>query len=1465
MRRDDINHWDQSYSLTMEWTDAQQQELHRFLASFTNPDPRVQASNLQQLEALAQHPRAFHAVCSAVCDTSISATVRLSATTVARQLLRRPARLSFYLESNASGLSVQNALPQLLSGLLDSSFHDVCSSHPAPLQRATMSLIAALLKAAAMDLTCFAAATSAWCDIVSFLSRITAHTSPASEPSSATPSGSFESATHAAVLLRELCEVTLTGLCPLREWVGERPQQTTILCALLSQLLLSLQSTLRLHFESNSVAISRTQALTTWMENVLAAFSSLVDSGALPSTAPDFIENTHAASNDGPAVQALKSVSATVVQVHTCIQDMTLSIILKPLALWSDSVGSAAPAPTPAADLQRLVLWTAPFIAVTMRYMVDVVLLESFDEPNGRFQCAAMPLLSTFCCSAAATQLLYDGAGDADSVHAAVVACVNYTAQLVHVGHFLGLPPSQSGKLSNPSELHGITVSYVACVYRLLVSAATLPTSIAEQLDEHTVQQPDSAAELLVKSATSRRRGQHGAKATAASKNAGVTADFADDRDAGNDAGNGNVEEEGDATGIEMVDALEAQLPDNGTLRRGVAWCANSLTCNVDWIVALAPLVIAAIPLPVSVHLSDFCAVEVALFICNETLDAVLAEKRLLSSSDAAAAASGEQIAAQLRSVLALLSESSASATTTGASAPFFVRAQAARFLGRLGCGLMEPWKGLQQGVGGSGLDGCVVQAFAHRTCSALSPAGGLEGVLWTLTQVLNSEVNKAVQVECAGAVTSLVSNCLRTLDVLLRAAEKQHLSDDSELEEESLSDSGDGTELASDAQPPGASAASETVRLFCQSLGLAPGLAVFPQAVQLLSHSFPRLQWSVRQSIYHLFSEVLPPLWSLTQQHHHPQQQSLELWACGDQAAAAAARSLVRAVTKESLEVLAAHYTALFVDVRNSLFEMASLLSCMADVASAMDAAALEAVLPWILQVAHHVLNLYAEYLAGAAHSDPCATLDSSNCSTNRSGGSQAFLGAAVDMTDMCMVSLDLISCACDGLVDRDALLAAQLYPQRQAEAAVMDARVMSLAAALLSPSTERCDGTSSAAPSSDALPSQCVALLLLCQTRSDHPSHVIAPEATAATAADLDAGGYIEGVVRSADAFGELRRACFAVLYDCIFLLAYSQSLFRPSTTQTSPAAAGCGISAALGKDLLMLCLREVAPCGPAVVSLPHGMPSVEYLKAVSTQNAAASDAWLCLGALLSLWDQQSCSAQKRSQLSAVAPSNGSHNGSTAEAHDTISPASLFSPAVNPDAAYLCQNVHHIFDSLLQLLSDKKFTTESYLRLNMTSAMCGLATLLADHSPSEARAALLQSRLPWQTTVALLAVVSSTRVREYVPDVASGEDEGMSEAAQILWCLGRVWHSAVLPLPHDALCAVLRAQGKEVAKTAAWLLRCISKHVAPLSLPACPFWASLLELWRPLALTLTQASQAGVFPLTLAQSSALLQLVEL
>ena len=124
---------------------------------------------------------------------------------------------------------------------------------------------------------------------------------------------------------------------------------------------------------------------------------------------------------------------------------------------------------------------------------------------------------------------------------------------------------------------------------------------------------------------------------------------------------------------------------------------------------------------------------------------------------------------------------------------------------------------------------------------------------------------------------------------------------------------------------------------------------------------------------------------------------------------------------------------------------------------------------------------------------------------------------------------------------------------------------------------------------------------------------------------------------------------------------------------------------------------------------------------------------------------------------------------------------------------------------------------------------------------------------------------MVSSTRVREYVPDVASGEDEGMSEAAQILWCLGRVWHSAVLPLPHDALCAVLRAQGKEVAKTAAWLLRCISKHVAPLSLPACPFWASLLELWRPLALTLTQASQAGVFPLTLAQSSALLQLVEL
>ncbi|KPA78852.1 hypothetical protein ABB37_05929 [Leptomonas pyrrhocoris] len=1417
----------------MEWAAAQQQQHHCFLARFTSPDPQVQASNLHQLDALAQHPDALLSVSAIVCDGSSSPTVRLSAATVVRQLLRRQTRLSFYLGSSMNGTSTETSLHQLIADLLPSSLQPDTSAFPAPLRRATTSLIATLLKAAAADSACFAAATSAWDNLLCHLLHVTAQAGLSSAPNdNAHSTASLGAGAQTAALLREMCEVALTASRSLREWVGGQQSQSAALCTLFSQQLQLLRSALSPHLNCNPEDPLHTRALAAWMENLLAAFSSCMESGVLPSTTPDFLDNVHSESGDGPAVQSLREVSAAVAGIHSDIQDIALTLVLVPFASWSEGVSTVAAIPPLPHPLQS----TAPFVVAAMRYMADAVLMEPFDVLNGRFQRAAVPLLTAYCQSAASTQLVYDGVGDAASVHAAVVASVSYAAQLVHVEHFLGLPSVRTEKPGS-YDTTSMTASYVACVHCMLTSAATLPPSIAGQLHEHTVQEPDSAAEMLVTSASARRRGQRGRRVDGANT----------DREFGDVSGGGNEGEEQEGSEeFTMADALEAQLPDNGTLRQAVAWCANSLTCNAEWMAALMPLVLAPLSPSPPAQLSDVCAMESALFVCNETVDSILADMGMT------AAASGEQLAVQLSNVLQLLPPSSSDASTL-ARAPFLLRLQAVRFLGRLGSGLMEAWRGLREHAGDAGDRAAEfrTQRLAHYTHTALSPAGGMEGVLWTLTQVLNVEVNKAVQVECVRAITSLITDCVRTLTDVARTAGKRSTTGTSDLEEESLDDSsnseGDDAPPNNPAHSPDMSAASmQHVTLLFQSLRLTPGVVALPQTLHLISQSLPRFQWSVRQSIYRLFSEAFPALWTFCQQ------KSTEPWAGGDDAAAASTQFLVRTVTAQALEVLAAHYMHLLADIRTSLFEMTSLLSCMADVATVMDAAALETVLPWILQVAHHVLSLYAEYLAGYVRN-----ADGTSGNTTHA----SFEDAAVDMTDMCMVSLDLMSCVCDGLLDRDALLALQLCPQKQAEAAAMDARVMALAAVLLYPAASinsRGGSSGSSCPVDDALPNRCVALLTLCQSRPDHPLHVaLAAPATAMGPQEESAGG-------TADELGEVRRACFAILYDCTFLLAYSGSLYRPFSTQIRRTASGDGLSDALGNDLFTLCLREVMPHGAAEAGISERRVDAEELKAVLTQNVAASDALLCLGALLSLWDQQSCAAQRKDLLHAEAHSDVPHASERVRASR---PASLLSPAFDSTPPQSWQYVQHVFESLLSLLADAKFAAGSYLRLNMTTAVCGLATLLASSSfsSSSADSTLQQHRLSHHNLVALFGVVSSRRVREYAPDAASGEAEGMGEAGMILWCLGRVWQDAAQPLPHDALSALLRARGNDMAKTAAWLLRCITTHTNSLPLPMCPFWASLLELWRPAALSVAQAAQAGVLALTLTQSSVLHQLLQL
>lgn len=1416
----------------MEWADAQQQALQRFLVGFTSPNPQVQADNLQQLDTLAQHPHALLAVCAVVCDGGSSSTVRLSATTVARQLLRWPERIAFYLK-HPSGVEedVQAVLETLLSRLLESSNSSTSPAFPAPLRRATASLIATLLKAAALNGACFAAATSVWCHLLSFLLQSTTDLASTSPSHGLLCTTSVDCGAQVAALLREVCEGALAAACPLQKWVGGQRDQCMALCNLFFRQVQLLRPSLCAAFFVCTPDSPPAPTLVAWTENLLAAFSACLESGVLPCAVPDFVSGADGAAEGGPASEALVAVFSEVLQIHASIQEATLHVVLSPLAHSADAGDGAAAL---ASDPRRLLQTTAPFVAVSLRYMADTILIESFGALNAEFQRVALPALANFCDAAARDELVYDGAGEPDSIHAGVVACVEYVAQLVHMEHCVGetLPEGRSG-----GERTEIT-SYVACVHRLLVSAATLPTAVAAQLPEHTVQVHDSASEMLVTSATARRRRQRGARYSAAPATSppGTVGDD-DDVDAAED----------DANGPAMTDLIEAQLPDNGTLRQAVAWGANSLTCKPEWMAALLRLVVVTPALPPAATPLDVCNVEAALFVCNETVDALLTDESVARATVNLA----ERLASQLSGVVSLLSNSPSSF-----AAPSFLRVQAVRFVGRLASGVMELWTTLLRHGKGHGDD--VAQWLAVRTHTTLAPAGGLEGTLWLLSRSLTDEVNKAVQVECIRAMATLIAGFLRTLDGLSAAAERNTTAGHSDLEEESLGDDSSGESTASDDATPfvtqsrGGDAASMHAHLFCQSLNLSSGLLVLPQAVQPVLHIFSHLQWSVRQAVYHLLSETLPLLWSSAHQRME------HVWGAEEHTAAAAVagtHALVRSVTVQALEVLAAHYACLLANVEASLFEMAALLFCMADVATAMDADALEAVVPWIIGVAHHVLNLYADHLAqhgsGAANSSTAGR------------GHATPTAAVVDMTDMCMVSLDLISCVCDGLVDRDALLSCQLSPQKRDEAAAMDARLSALASALLHPFSG-CGASSAVLPStSDALPNRCMALLSLCQSLPDHPSRtVLSCVASREAGQSGDRAAVLD--VRAADSFGEVRRACFAVLYDCVLLLSYSASLLRPSTALSSPANTQGGLPDALGRELVDLCLREVLPSDATVLGSLGCAESVQLLKAASTNNAAASDAWLCLGAVVSLWDQQSYQMHRRGLACGGAESG---SGSDTERWRLPSgPTSLFalSSGTEQHTVPLRELLTGVVSSLLTLLADRKFVVESYLKLNMTSALSGLAVVLASRSPfSQASPPPITLRL--QTLDALFAAASSAHLREYAADAASGNTTGLSEAAQVLWCLGRVWEEAVQSLPQNELCVLLAARGKDMAKTVGWLLRCVSVHTTPASLMERSFWWYLLRLWRSPAQILVQASQAGVFSVTVAQAAALRQVAAL
>ncbi|KAG5497631.1 hypothetical protein JKF63_03896 [Porcisia hertigi] len=1442
----------------MQWGEVEQVQLRRFLEGFTSPDPVVQTSNLEQLQALSQYPSSLLSTLAIVGDAAASVTVRLSATTVARQLLRCTDRLPLYL--SASGDDPTRAVQSIVEALLDAALGGLHSPSSAttttPLQRATGGLIACLLSALAHT-SLVTTATSVLSNLISFLLHRT-------DPATLIMHDVHEERrwhivqcwSRCSTLLREICEGPLSTSKVLREWVGGQESQSLALCSLFSQLLQLLEEQMGMEWAASGAA-ARLSAL--WLEDTLTAFQTCIDSGVLPCgasyllnaptsdcpTTSSAADRSSTGPGDGPSAQALRTVCAAVHRVQSSAQGLILRRVLGTLAYSTDER-------TDGPLLRERVVVTAPFVALSMRYMADAVALETIEALHDVFHTAATPLLASFCRAVRRAQLQYDGAGEPDSAHAAVLACIHYITEWLHAESTRLSTPSirPAGYPAHPSMTSAPTVDCASCLYSMLIDAATLPTSIAEALEEHTTVRADSASDLLARSVAGRRRGPRSHRTQEACD--GQVCISAEPPKENRNSVTALKEAQRDKQdAVVLADMLEVELPDNGTLRQAVAWCAVALSCHQMWMMAVAPLVVRFTATPLQGNLAAACAMESTLFVSNELLDSVIADDKVSASIAASTPQLPEQnLVSHALCVLSLLSPRTEDGA--GTRPPFFVCIQAVRYIGRLLVGFLDAWE-YTLGAGHANQSSF---RLLERTRTVMAPTGGLDRLLALVLGRLTTESSKATQVECVKTLDAALTACLKVMEHLVRSP--MNGGDKSDLEEESLdstsclsgdTSAGDGEE--DEAGHPFGDEPFERARVFCQSFGITPDLRIVADVLHLVSSHLPSFQWSVREAVYHLLSQVLPLLWRTA-----PLVDSLFPKRADGTGLEAAAASSARIVTVHALEAMAQHYSTLLSassvsDNASPMLEMATLLMSMADVTSAMDGGTLGVVVPWILQVAHHMLSVYARFLTSRAYSDHSPMADRA--------------GEIVNMTDMCMVSLDLVSCVCDGAIDRDALLEQQLRPDGAGEAfRTMDARLMALAESLLLPiatSDIKGDGTPSSDSGCEALPNRCMALLGVCQSLSDHPTNASTESnSVSANGAVADEASY------PLDEFGEVRRACFAIVYDCIFLAAYPSSLFRPLDVAVAPSTGSVSgpicLSDSLGRDLFALCMREVLPCTNS--SLPNRHTQfMDHPRCISAHNVAASDAWLCLGSLLSLWDQQ----HWRTRFTAP-------NGVGLTCEGESGPRSVFYMCEPESLIELHSHCLLTLNGLLSRLQDKSATIASSMRLNMTTAACGLALLLCcnpGHSHTNPGVLAPLCPLSFANISAVFSVTSSNRIQSYAADASSGDLTGINEAAHVLWCLGRLWQEAVQPLPHDALCAFLRSHGREIAKTISWWTRCVfgaKKQVPPAepsALVSHTFWESLLELWRPVAHTLVQATRENALSLAKAQLSTLGRLVQL
>lgn len=1316
------------FSLTMENPEQHHHSLNALLDDFTTPDQAVQQLNLKRLEALAEDPSSTSAVLSIICDVSWPNSQRLAAATIARQLLRREASSSSAIPFGHISTSRGEVVKNLIFASIDAGGgDDGTSSRNVPLQRAIGGVIAAFFHNMQEPNLDVAVVGEVWGVAMSELRTAL--------PPTPSTRGSPRVAASIASVTRVLCEEVLAiSSChaPLRAWVSGSAEQSTLLCSLFYDILSVLLSFCHAAplFQNSAAPTLQWAVESALLRDVMSSVAVCLKGGILPA-AP----RHHFSAEDGTAAQAVQSVMAAVEKVHHAICAVLTEEVLLPFHQLTRTVDPT----TPLADYIHAV---SPFIVAGSQYMEDLLPVEALEGENTHFSTLAFPPLITFWRAAALTIDIYEGVGEPTSPHSAILASLSYAAELVNTtdSFSCNLGNSGCGRGGNNDALSQ------ACLADLLtalhaVCRLPMPDS-ATWTEECTVQIPDTSAEVLVVAPAGRKRQCDDA---AAHNQHHLTED-------------GEVREKEERTMTVMSNAVEAALPDNGSVRRGVAWFLNCLTFNANLHESLSAQLLSSSELMLlrSGLSTAPVDVEAALFIWNEIVEELLSA--VLGGRSSAATSRNVREAVLLILGHVSLWLNSVSATPPPPSVlPFYVRIAAIRFLTQSAATLISE-------------AACKTEIFDADTATALLRAmGGVESIPFAMAHHLAGEVNKAVQLECLQGLTVLLSIFLESLST----AAAGEVSTDSDSDEEI----NDGVPLA--ACQKGA------VTDYLNKLHISDGINFVTQATVNVGNSLPHLQWAGRQAVYRLLGRVVPLLpptsaWFPDSSLHH--------------------------VLPPLLETLARHYMQLIAAAPLPLLEMASLLSCVGDLLHTLDGKAssidtLSTALPWILQVSQHVLDQYDAHC--------CAAVATSAAGPPETG---------VDMEDMSTVGIDLLSCVSDAWIDRDACLVGGMDELTQQMASISQ-----LASSLL------LQGAPTGSGEAVSLSSRCLTLLSHCQTRFDHPSR---------TVASMNAATEVE--VRSTDRTGDIRRACFAVLYDSAYLLIVSSDATAPLPLE-------------LFITLSTRCLDEVhqhlkLDCNELLGNSCNGADAPRSVReqhgSLLGGNVAAANAFLCLSEVVYLWNQQ----QQRLFI------DGGQSFCQQEAILGLVP-----------------HFSSLFELMIRALHQSPFPVDYVLRQNIRLSIASLGSFLFG-SPSPAPSASISLSLfssPLAMMDAVLSVLNSHTMHSFASGLGEGDVSGISEAIQLLYGLGTFLHTAfVSSVDETSTLELLRRHGKDLTRTVLWMQRC-GRAINPSSDPRCtallrsfPTPKLLLQLWRPPIHSLLQAHLQGVLVLSMSQLHQLREL---